>query len=412
MKKSSLFILLGMILCLASVAQAEMNIFYLPDNGYLRVEGELLMEPTFGPLSLLIFPNAQITEFWVEGLQTYQVERGAQGTLITFSLGEVVNPSRLDLAYEGFLPQRGDQITLDRDTLWFPEFSFPVKPPTFTLESPLDWEVEVPKELQRELKKNSVLISWQTPSQSYPQFSMERRGFELGKGEADQTTLVPEPELPVRELPPVQEEFLSKIQIQVARLVNLINARNLEGLENIISVPLQEQGLPHYLVNVPKTFGQLTSEFHTQPTYAEEPFQVIIGTQKGSQFLATMSWQEINGIMVLQTFSLIPAGLGVPEVVEQSLTEFVQTLQQATEAGNKDRLELAINPKGRVEQISEFFSTLNTEQVWEIKYIALEPLSITVLVPHSSETKLLLNMGLSPGEENWLIDTLDVVPLR
>ena len=415
MRKPYSCLILCLILSVAGTAGAEVSVFYQPDSGYLRVEGQLTIQPTVAPLSLLIFPNAQITEFWVEGLEDYRLERGPQGTLVSFSMGENVHSTLLDLSYEGFLPLKGDHIILNRDTLWFPEFSFPISPPTFTAELPLEWEISVGNELHREVKNFSSLIKWQPLAQSYPQFTVDRSGplqkEETATLETPQPIMKPQPE-PQGEQQPPTAEFLSRIQIQVARLVNLINTRDVQGIESLVNTALQKQGLPKYLASVPKTYGGTTSEFLTEPTFAEEPFQVVFITQKGSRFLATMSWQETDGTMILQTFSLIPAGQQIPLVIKQSLTAFIQSLHTAVQMGNKTKLESSINSERPVELISEFLSTLNTDVTWEVKYVALEPLSITVLIPHSPRTKLLLNVGLVPGEEDWLIDTLDVVPLR
>ena len=157
MKKLYFYSILCLLLCLGGIATAEVKVFYLPDNGYLRVEGQLAMEPSSAPLSFLVFPNAQITEFWVEGLENYQIERGAQGTVVTFSVGTLAHSPILDLSYEGFLSLKGNQITLDRDTLWFPEFSFPVRPPTFTAELPQEWEINMVQRLHSEVKSTSWL---------------------------------------------------------------------------------------------------------------------------------------------------------------------------------------------------------------------------------------------------------------
>lgn len=401
MKKTTLIFTVVLVFCFVGLAQGAVQVYYLPDSGFLKVEGKLTIEPSLGQLSFLVFPHAQITEFWVDGLKTYELERVTHGTLVTFSLRDQVQETSLNLSYEGFLPLQGEKVILDRDTLWFPEFSFPIKTSIASTEVPVEWEV-----VEQGLKNN------------YPQLIISRKRNEVETGFTEATfegQIQVEPTLDIQtygDQTPTQAEFLSKIQIQVSRLVNLINLRNQEGLETIIGGNLQKKGLPKYLVSVPESYGPITSEFLSSPTFIEEPFEVAFSTQKGPKFLAKMSWQEVEGIMVLESFSLTPLGQPIPPVVEESLTEFVSLLQTALKNNELQSLRSLISSDAKLEQFVEFLTSLNTNETWEIQYVALDPLNITVLVNQSKEARLLLDIGLSIGEKNWLIDTLNVIPLR
>src|SRR5690625_1131178 len=119
MRKRLLLPLL-LFLLLNGVCQAQVDVYYLPDSGFLRVTGEVIIEPTNTSLSFLVFPMAQITEFWTDNLVDYSIQRGPNGTLVNFSIRQA-HPQSLSFSYEGFLEPETRQIILGPDQLWFPE---------------------------------------------------------------------------------------------------------------------------------------------------------------------------------------------------------------------------------------------------------------------------------------------------
>ena len=65
--------------------QAAVNVLFMPESGFLRVEGSITMDPQTTRPSLLLFPNAQITMIWVDGLQDYKVDRGHWNNRYSYS---------------------------------------------------------------------------------------------------------------------------------------------------------------------------------------------------------------------------------------------------------------------------------------------------------------------------------------
>ena len=139
MRKGLLAVIL--LLLLGGAVDAEVQVLFLPDSGFLRVHGEVVMEPITSSPSFMLFPTAQITELWADELMEYTTERGAHGTMVSLSLREVRSQT-LSFAYEGFLDLNGTELFLDRDSLWFPEFSFPIDGSQVNMELPSDWFVE------------------------------------------------------------------------------------------------------------------------------------------------------------------------------------------------------------------------------------------------------------------------------
>ena len=65
--RRSLAVLL-LCLLLSATAAASIHVFYLPESGFLRVSGEVILKPETASQSLLLFPEAHVTEFWADSL--------------------------------------------------------------------------------------------------------------------------------------------------------------------------------------------------------------------------------------------------------------------------------------------------------------------------------------------------------
>lgn len=365
-----LFLLLG------GVAAAEVQVLFLPESGFLRVHGEVVMVPASPSPSFMLFPGAQITELWAEELAEYAVQRGVHGTMVSLSLRHV-RPQLLTFSYEGFLDLEGAELFLDRNTLWFPEFSFAIENAQINANLPANWEV----------------VEWQSEPPLYPSFTVR-----------DTTATVAEAPIPVAL--PIVDEFFSRVQMQVTRLTNAMNHRNATEIETLLSPSLRETGLASYLATLPPSYGQVKGELQDLHT-------AILTTDRGLRYQASMVWQEQEGRLELQSFQLRPHGPVLPEELLGSMQEFVRALRLVVQAQDREGLLLYVDPnitQGQVEVV-EFLLSMNATVPWSVEHAVLDPFTITVLVSHSESTKFLLNIGLTPGEHHWLIRRIDVVPV-
>ena len=115
MKRSLLVVLL--VLLLWGTAQAGINVFYVPESGFLRVSGEMVIEPKAASLSFLIFPTAHLTEFWADHLMEYRVERHPHGTTVILAVRQL-GPQTISFSYEGLIEPKQQEAVLGRDQLW------------------------------------------------------------------------------------------------------------------------------------------------------------------------------------------------------------------------------------------------------------------------------------------------------
>ncbi len=368
---------------LSGVAGAQVQVFFLPDSGFLRVHGEVIIEPSSPSLSFLIFPTAQITELWADELMEYNIKRGTHGTVVSLSLKQA-RPQTLSFSYEGFVHQQGIQVSLDRDSLWFPEFSFPSESPNVNLELPQHWEI----------------VGQPDRSSSYPTFVVRN----TQDRESERT--LPVAETPVVETP-VVNELTSRIRMQVTRLTNSINQRNQSEIEALLSPSLREAGLARYLASFPASYGTLVINNVT------DDFSVAFTTDRGLNYEASMLWVDREGRVELVEFQLTPAGLQIPEELSNSVQNLVTELQLAVQTNNKETLDILVDEniaQGK-DHILEFLLSLNGTAPWSLEYAALAPFTITVFIPHGPETKILLHLGLTPGRDNWLIHRLEILPV-
>lgn len=403
------FLVLILVLLCGGVAGAEVQVFFLPESGFLRVSGEVIMEPGTSSLSLLVFPTAQITEFWADELLEYQVQRAPHGTVVTFNV-QAVRPQTLSFSYEGFLEPQTALMTMDRDCLWFPEFSFAIQSPLITVQLPLDWEFkadQVADQVFESAEQGSYrVVKWRGAHETYPAFTVSNTTPTLAED-------TPTDESRFSQGIPVVEEFSARIQMQVTRMINAIDQRNPADLATLLSSQLQEQGLAQYLGSLPRYYGRVTGEFLTEPRHEQDEFKVILSTERGFRYEASMAWQENAGRMELQVFRLTPDELPIPRELLSSMEDFVQELRWAVYTKNRTKLTSFVdtNIAQGQSQVVEFLANLGTDQPWSVEYAALEPFSLTILVPHSPNISLLLNVGLTPGEYHWLISRLEVIPL-
>lgn len=404
MKKGLLLLLFLFLFC--GVTQAQVEVFYLPDSGFLRVTGEVLMEPTSTSLSFLVFPNAQITEFWADGLVDYSIHRGAQGTIVTFALREAI-PQSLSFSYEGFLESQGGQITLGREQLWFPEFSFLSQNPEVKVQLPLTWEFSAEGLVETSVQGSFQVIAWQTEQNRYPTFQATNPTMPLIEIVEEVVESLPEPNIPK------VSEDISRIQMQITRLTSAMSRRSVVDLEQLLSPQLQEEELAHYLADLPAYYGSVASQVISTPEHASGEFEVIFSTERGSRYLASMTWQDESGSMQLATFRMTPFQAEVPHEVVASVEGFLLELQNAIKTGDDTRLEALVEP-GVVQdtqQVLAFLSSLDANVPWTMEHLNLDPFTVLVFVPHSQNTRLLLNLKLIPGQYHWLIHSIQVLPL-
>ncbi len=375
MRKGLLIMML--IILLGGVAEAGVQVFFLPDSGFLRVHGEVTMRPASSSPSFLLFPTAQITELWADELGEYTVQRGSHGTMVTLSLLRV-RPQTLSFSYEGFLDLEGTELFLDRNSLWFPEFSFPIEETQVEVDLPSDW----------------ILVEWQSYPPMYPALVVRDTKDGISENEVHDA--------------PVVDEFTSRLQMQTSRLTTAINHRNVAEIEALLSPTLREAGLARYLANLPSSHGQVTGELLDQ-------FTIMLSTERGFRFQASVIWQERSGRLELESLQLRPLTLQVPEELLDSARKFARELHEAVQIKDKEQLLQLLDPsiaQGQME-VLEFLLSLNTLVPWSVEHAILDPFTITLYVPPAQDTntKLLLNMGLTPGERHWLIHRLEVIPV-
>ena len=107
----------AVFLCASTFAHAQIQAFIMPESGFLRVDGQVTINPTGPQFSLRLFPGAQLTVLWTEGIEDYSIDRGYLGTVVTVRMREYGSKRVLHLAYEGFLAEQTDPLTLGRQPL-------------------------------------------------------------------------------------------------------------------------------------------------------------------------------------------------------------------------------------------------------------------------------------------------------
>jgi len=414
--KKSLIVLLSVLL-LWGTAEARIDVFYLPESGFLRVSGEVVIEPEAASVSFLIFPTAHLTEFWADGLVEYSVQRYPHSTAVSFAVREVQTQT-VTFAYEGLVEAQLRAAVLGPDQLWLPQFTVPVQTSTVTLQLPENWEV-VAGDIQAVEKQGAFQTIQLEPSSLYPTVELANTAeapepAEAGTDEAE--PILPledqEPE-PEREESAELDELGARIQIQINRFTRALNNRSLADLTELISADLQQEGLADYLASLPQYFGRISSAVLEVPADPNGAYVVLFSTERGTHYTAVMAWQETAGSLQLHEFRLVPQEAEVPPEIAESCAFFVRELQTALRAENRSRLETLLAPDLRQDpsEVMDFLFSLDSTGDWKIEQITLEPFTVTIPVPTAQGAKLLLQLDLTPGQYNWLLRGVQVVPL-
>ncbi|NLM41582.1 MAG: hypothetical protein GX199_04665 [Firmicutes bacterium] len=438
MKKGLLGLLL--LLLLWGTAEAAVEVFYLPETGFLRVSGEVVVEPEAASLAFLIFPAAHLTEFWADDLVEYSVQRYPDSTAVVFTVREV-RPQQVTFSYEGLVEQRLEQAVLDPHALWLPEFSVPVQEVPVTLQLPIHWEV-ISEEVQQVRVQGSfqlvelpptalppaiVLVNTAPPLAEQPEETAEEVVEDVLEDVVDAVELAEvggvdlpdEPAVEPRgenedELPGGrQSETSARIQIQINRFTRALNLRDVEELSELLSPALQEKGLAQYLASLPSYYGTVSSQIVEVPSSPGGTYHVLLSTERGGRYTAAMIWEDGGGALQLTYFRLTPAAPEVPPEIAASCASFLGDLQTALRTGDLTRLETLFAPDLRQKRsdVVDFLLTMDTSTAWALEQITLEPFSITVRVSSGQGDQLLLQFELTPGQYHWLLKGLGVVPL-
>ncbi|HHY09860.1 MAG TPA: M1 family metallopeptidase [Firmicutes bacterium] len=384
-------VFLAIVLLFTLPVAAGVNVFFHPASGFLRAEGEITVEPAAPVASFSLFPKAQITSLWLDGLLDYEIERGLKKTTVTFKLADLKGPQRLSISYEGFLPFETETGLVGEESYWFPKFDFPSGPVPINLRLAEGWQFIPAGEFEEPGEDVKGVFTWLP--RGYPQFTVV-------------PPAVPGPTEPAVDKPAQQGargpewEMREKAELFLRKLA----ARDEKAIEEILHPELQERGLAQYLAALPLEFGALTAEILSAGAKPGDPMIIVLKTEKGPRLQATLLWRESK----LSSFSLMPYQSEIPPQVHSSLSDFVKTLAAAAAKRDRGLLEKLCSGETAGATV-DFLLSLQTEKPWLLKHIALEPLTVSLLIEHSPTTTFILNLQLVPGADNWQINSLDIV---
>lgn len=408
MKKRLMFVFIFLVFC-STAAKAQVNVTIQPESGFLQVDAEIGFDSSITDLSFKIFPSAQLTEIRAENLSGYSVSYDPEFIKIDASFSgsenkqafdddDVDKMQTLNISYEGFIYLDDSSLLMDYATLWFPVFSVPIQDPIISVRLPEKWEVISANIMDVTERDSFNITTWKGGSV----FTVRQKPLKSSDVKRSHAEIGTE----------IAPELLSRIQVQVLRLVNSISKRQEEEIMIQLGDDLKDSDLATYLASLPFSYGTVGSKFLSEPGFMEDEFQILLSTDVGREFLATMAWKDYGGKLRLEKFILTPYGSWVPEELRAFLDNFVQRLRYAVETRDFKRIETFLDLEVNRKEIKELILSLNTQNAWSLQYVVAEPLSLTILVPHSDNLRLLLNMGLIPGEDDWLINSFDVVPLN
>ena len=416
------FITILIVVMCSLPAQAAVNALFLPDSGFLRVEGNLTVDPQTTHLSFLLFPNAQITMVWMDGLRDYSVDRGTLGTIVTLVVPEYTSPQELSFSYEGFIQQDSlQEITMDRDMTWFPEFSFPTEVPLIKLELPLEWHLLEPTTTDASIQDNFRTFAWKPAFGTYPEFTISPAA---DPADDKNTVVVTEPntydptinfdegDYSVQSDPAVDYRHQELMEF-MTYFDELLNNREQSVIELILSNELVNNGLGQYLGALPMRYGTVYSEIISM--YVREELaavQAVIYAHNTPRFQTTMTLENQGYTWMITEFSMSPYTPTPPPELHDSLVNFSEQLREAVEAQSMEEVDQFLAMEGPArDQARTFLLSINADVSWNVRMASSDPVGLTLLIQHSPRTSLIVNFQLTPGSTGWQIKSLEAFPI-
>jgi len=433
------FLLCAALLGAWAQARAQVQVFIQPESGFLRVEGDISITPTSSRFFLRLFPNAQITALWTEGIADYTVDRGLLGTLVTVTLNEYGSTMTLSLGYEGFLDfGEQDPIVLGRDALWYPEFSIPTAEPSFNLSlwgewhalaSPeggypvvvltrdpeLQWDTALSGRQVQHLDRSNVtqppFLALPLPEEEPEEVPREVLDAEQAPEPAPQPA-APQPQVALTLVSDARYDEVSNLVLLLDRA---IAERDTAGLKELISPALQADGLVDYLAAAPVPLLPLASQIRELVVQGQESFAAATMFSRGVPVYDTeMQWNlDESGRWVLAKFRMHPHVPTAPDTLASSIRQFVEELQAAAAAGSAAAIEesLAVSDAAERKMALDFLLGLNTDEPWELFVTSPQQPQVLVLVKHTPRTHVALELELVPGPTGWQIAAFKALPV-
>lgn len=404
----------AVFLCASTFAHAQIQAFIMPESGFLRVDGQVTINPTGPQFSLRLFPGAQLTVLWTEGIEDYSIDRGYLGTVVTVRMREYGSERVLHLAYEGFLAEQTDPLTLGRDSLWFPEFSIPMQVSEFFISHSDGWHLYQLED-------------------SYPVLVLSTQA-EL---DITKVQMAQEPVLPAQPLPPPEEPEIPETPAvepppppismairtdgpaqELSGLIVLwdeaVSARDTEFLGAHVSRKLAEQGLVNYLSRVPAWMVPIESQIKSlEMTDADGYLSTVVFSSGKPLYDAYMKWSRVENNWELSEFAMHPHQPGAPQGLIDSISGFVDELQKAVAAGSTVLEEKLGLPDPAQRQLAvDFFQNLNTTEPWLVVITNPREFHTTILVKHSPRTDVAVELELTAEPTGWRIASFNAYPIN
>lgn len=402
-----------------AAGQVDVEVFFVPEQGYIRVNSSFPMPGDLTVAEFTLFPNAQITALWIPGLAAYEVDRVGTGTVVLIRMAPTQPGEILEISYEGFLPNYDllPDKTLNRRLQWFPEFSG-ADTGTYRVKLTLP-QAYVPKmqgELVEERQSTFATYTWILANQDYPVIWFD------GSEVPDSPTAEPEPETPEPEPPAVpqdEEEDPAEPQKEIppgltdafAIFTEAYASLDRGNLESLLDPDFPDRKeFFVYLANRPEPEHQITSLI-TDVTLEQASAAIYAEFYDGPalQSKALMYWHKPAEIWLLQSLIQIPAGYDfLEQISDPALQQWIGALADAMAA--LDLAWLNYYLAGARSAAISFLEQAHNRLEWRAVAVDAEHHSIVFLVQTEDGLSLRLVLGYIPQGSTWRVKSFAAIP--
>ena len=429
---------IGVILLCVTVAggsaragePAYIEAFFVPEQGFIRVNARFPMPGDLETAAFTLFPNAQVTSLWIPGLVAYEVDRAGTSTAVVVRMAPSQPGEILEISYEGFLLNYDllPDKTLNRRLLWFPEFTgLDIGDCQIKITLPQAYVPRMNGTLVEERQGTFTTYTFRISGQAYPVvwFGDDEPVSEIEPEEEheepEQPPETPEvvdqpveppspPALPVEE--PEETVILPpELTDAVNHFAEALAARDRGALELLVSkdLPHRSQVLD-YLLNHPGPDDAIAA----QVVNAQMEFPRVLADTEfyyGETLLskAVVVWSMESGDWLMRSFIQIPAEYEfLEQITDSALKQWATDLAKALAA--LDLAWLDHHMAGARIAVLSFLQQTHGLLEWIAAAVNEDRQRVVFLVQTESGSSLRLEFGYFRDGSAWKIKSFTAIP--
>ncbi len=424
MQKKRLFIIpLIFLLTLlqVSIVRGEyinkLNIYFIPESGFLRVDMACGIGFETNELKLKLFSGVQIVDLHLPNSKDYDftIQRLAEYTIIDIIIdGSDPKDQVLELMYEGFLKNytTTTKKALKQELFWYPVITGPVQnfhPLLIKLSVPVDYNPILPRGqlVDNQLSTFSTFV-WEFRSDNYPEIYIDGDYFNE-----------PESKSPFKDLPSVDTKLLLE---RIAEFDAGITSGKEQELLRLIHPDFPNKaGFINFMTGRPLNDAKLKSVIGETISIDNNTIKVESKLMENGidTYRIESHWSFWEKDWLLSDFKMVPLDYNFMDASLQTENStippatWINELMTAIEELDLPWLDYhLVMPIREKLNVIEFLTNVKDSIRWDSAVMTIEGNKIALIIQEDVfNSRFLLSLSLYPEQSTWKVNAVTICPL-